>query len=210
MKARNATFLQRGARALALTASIVLLGCAGGTPSPQPADETGATVGKGCGGERGGCACRRRGQGGTLTFSSGPLTETEIAALTLQHQEERVSRALYQALADKDHVFGHVAAMEEGHRDWLGEALRAHGSQAPTPDAALDAAHAERLATLGRRGDASREEAFRVGVENEEADIARLATMASQAQSADVKALFERLGSDSEHHRMMFSHHGAR
>jgi hypothetical protein len=145
-----------------------------------------------------------------MTFTAGPLTETEIAALTLQHQEERVSRALYLVLAESDPVFARVAGMEEGHRDWLGEALRAHGSPAPSADGALDAAHAERLATLGQRGKTSREEALRVAVENEEADVARLAKMAEQAQSADVKALFERLQSDSEHHRMMFAHHGGR
>lgn len=210
MNTKEAAIWPSWARGLALTASIALFGCAGGTPSPQPADGTGPAAGGGCGGERGGCACRRAGRGGGMTFTSGPLTESEIAALTLQHQEERVSRALYLALADKDPVFARVARMEEGHRDWLGEALRVHGSPAPSPDGVLDAAHAERLATLGQRGNVSREQALRVAVENEEADVARLAKMAEQAQSADVKALFDRLQSDSEHHRMMFAHHGGR
>lgn len=199
-----------GLQGLALALGLALFGCSEIPPPSGPAT-TGEVAGqaRGCGGSHGGCACGRMGDA-QLTFTSEALTETERQALTLQHQEERVSRALYDTFAGEDHVFSHVAGMEQGHRDWLAEALRAHGNEAPDAEAPLDAAHGERLAALVARGKTSRGEALRVAVENEEADIARLARLSAEATHPDIQRLFQRLGSDSAHHRMMFARHGGR
>ena len=155
------------------------------------------------------------GSGSVVTYvapdTTTALTAAEADGLAFMREEEKLAHDVYAqfAAAYDSRVFSNISNSETQHTTTVQEYLdtfsiadpaagRAAGSFA---DADLQALYEEMIA----QGNASLEDALRVGVAVEERDIADLRERIDGTDRADLKALYENLLHGSENHLAAFT-----
>lgn len=152
--------------------------------------------------------------------AAAPLTGTTVVAaqstsdaatLAFNREEERMARDLYQALAEKYDgaaPFAMITQSEQAHWTRIGDLLIAHGISDPSAglaagtyaDPAIQSLYDGWLA----RGLTSLDEAYQVGIELEQRDIADLTTAVGSTTLADARQVLTALRVASERHLAAF------
>jgi hypothetical protein len=144
------------------------------------------------------------------TVAKGTLTPAQKDTLADMAQEEKLAHDLYAAFADKYDavIFDHIARSETQHLTAVRTLLDRYGLADPTADKAAgqfsDADWQARYDRLLAQGSASEKAALGVGVSVEEADIADLRQAQEGLSAPDVKQVYSRLLTASQHHLTAF------
>jgi hypothetical protein len=148
-------------------------------------------------------------QASTITSSApSAATDSSVAsALTFSREEERMARDLYAALADTydgARPFSMVTISEDRHFDAVGVLLDRYDVTDPSAGKAAgtyaDPAIQKLYDGWLAEGRTSLEDAYRVGVELEQRDIADLDKSIAADLPADVDTVLGRLLQGSKHH----------
>ncbi len=138
-------------------------------------------------------------------------TTSDAATLAFNREEERMARDLYQALAEKYDgaaPFAMITRSEQTHWTRIGDLLTAHGIIDPSAGLAVGTYADPAIQSLYdgwlARGVTSLDEAYRVGIELEQRDIADLATAIGSTTLADARQVLTRLRVASERHLAAF------
>lgn len=150
---------------------------------------------------------------GFATLASADPTDDALKEqLTFMREEERLARDLYTALdahyAGDTRPFTMIKTSEQQHFDQVGALLVQYKIADPSAGKAAGTygnAELQKMYTdLLARGKKSLDEAYKVGISVEKADIADLTQAISAVSQADARALFERLRTASQHHLSAF------
>ncbi len=154
---------------------------------------------------------------GTPARTTAPATttsataSTELAdALAFTREEEKMARDLYAAVADLydgARPFSMITTSEQQHYDAVGALLDRYGIADPagTENGVFqDAAIQDLYDAWWARAQTSIDEAYRVGVELEQRDIADLQDLLAAAHPSDVDAVLASLLRGSERHLAAF------
>lgn len=141
----------------------------------------------------------------------GTLDDTEIAAVQLAREEERLSRDLYQAFAanyDGARPFSNITRGEQRHFDHIGTLITNHGLTDPSaglePGTYADPALQQLYDSWYAQGMNSIQDAYQVGIELEQRDIADLDLAIAGTDNPDVRATFELLRDGARSHLTAF------
>lgn len=147
----------------------------------------------------------------TAAYTSGTLTEDQLAGLVYMVQEEKLALDLYTAF-DVEYdlrTFTRVASAETRHMDAVRTLLDTYGLDDPTIGLAagefVDAGLTSTYDTLLAQGMTSLDEALAAGRAVELDDIAALNDAAEGITAEDVAHVYERLLAASEKHLAAFS-----
>jgi hypothetical protein len=145
-----------------------------------------------------------------VAASDTEMTAEEAADLQFMREEEKLARDVYLALDAiwDQQVFTSIARSEQRHMDAVARLLDRYGiedraamtARGEFENAGLQGLYDELIA----RGPTSLEEALRVGVLIEEADIADLVDAIAGTDLAAVRRVYERLLAASESHLRAF------
>ncbi|MEO7752093.1 MAG: DUF2202 domain-containing protein [Terracoccus sp.] len=160
-----------------------------------------------------GIAMAQNGAAAPLTGATvvAAQTTSDAATLAFNREEERMARDLYQSLADTYDgaaPFAMITQSEQTHWTRIGDLLTAHGITDPSAglaagtyaDPAIQSLYDGWLA----RGLTSLDEAYQVGIELEQRDIADLTTAITSTTLADARRVLTALRAASEHHLAAF------
>lgn len=148
----------------------------------------------------------------TLTASTPSMSDAVKADLVFSRDEERMARDLYAAIADLYDgalPFAHITTSEQRHFDAVGVLLDRYGLADPAEGKApgvyansdIQAMYDSWLA----RAKTSLTEAYQVGIELEQRDIADLEDAAANALPADVARVLGNLLDGSQRHLKSFT-----
>lgn len=148
----------------------------------------------------------------TLTASTPSMSDAVKADLVFSRDEERMARDLYAAIADLYDgalPFAHITTSEQRHFDAVGVLLDRYGLADPAEGKApgvyansdIQAMYDSWLA----RAKTSLTEAYQVGIELEQRDIADLEDAAANALPADVARVLGNLLDGSRMHLKSFT-----
>lgn len=148
----------------------------------------------------------------TAPASAAALDQATADALTFMREEERMARDLYTAL-DEHHgglaPFTRIKDAEQRHFDALGRLLPRFGLDDPAAGATVgeyaDADLQSRYDGWLERGLTSQDEALKVGIELETADIADLEKLIADTDNAQVERILTNLLRGSRHHLDAFT-----
>ena len=136
------------------------------------------------------------------------LTAAEIASLRFMREEEKLAHDVYVALEGQGFVFARIQQAERRHFEIIGSLLERYGVPDPAAgrgpgelqDPALRALYLE----LVERGKRSQLDAFAVGLEIEELDIADLERAKRGVSRADILRVYDNLQRASRNHLRAF------
>lgn len=133
------------------------------------------------------------------------LSSAEAASLLAMREEEKLARDVYAALAKKWNipVFGNIAQSEQTHMDALKFLVDRYRLADPVSPAAgeFNSPTLKKLYTdLVARGSRSLQEAFAVGAEVEDLDIADLEKALKSIDNRDLGVLYQNLAKGSRNH----------
>jgi len=145
----------------------------------------------------------------------GTLRQGEAEGLIYLHEEERLARDVYTALAElyQVPVFSNIAASEQTHVDGMAVLLKRYGLAVPPdgkPGSYQDAQLVKTYQELMTRGKQGLAEAAAVGISIEEMDIADLEMRLARTDNADVRLVLEQLLAGSRNHLAAFQRQSAR
>lgn len=138
-------------------------------------------------------------------------TATQKAQLQYLVEEEKLARDVYTYFAENvtSQKFSNIARSEQTHLDNISALLKKYNYFNPTLTRAPGVFRDKELQALYNdlieRGSAGIAEAFAVGVEIEELDIADIKKMAANPAPADVKLAWDQLLKGSINHLAAFS-----
>ena len=144
----------------------------------------------------------------STTTASTSATDSGVAsALSFSREEERMARDLYAALADKydgARPFSMITNSEDRHFDAVGTLIERYAVADPATGKAVGKYSIPAIQDLYdgwlAEGTTSLEDAYRVGVELEQRDIADLNTSIAADLPADVDTVFGQLLKGSQNH----------
>jgi hypothetical protein len=131
-----------------------------------------------------------------------PLTENEAVTLSFMYQEEKLAHDVYVAMYEQwgAAIFENIALSEERHMAAIENLLDKY--EIPIPSS--DLPEKDGLIT---RGQTSLLEAFNVGVEIEEQDIADLEAAIADTKNTDLLRVYIDLSDASKRHLAAFESH---
>lgn len=150
-------------------------------------------------------------RGGNITTTSGPLSQPETERLLLMREEEKLARDVYLALGQKWNmpVFPNIAQSETRHMAAVKGLLDRYGLQDPvvvdTPGKFTNPKLSQLYDSLVQTGMASAADAYRVGVQIEELDIADLKEGIAATTHSDIQMVYQNLLRASQNHLRAFS-----
>ena len=150
---------------------------------------------------------------GPTVVTPAPLTALETANLLHLRNEEKLARDVYRTLAGKWNcpAFTNIAGAAQRHLDAVGLLMAKYGLQDPAPDDTVgvfaDPEFTQLYTTLTQSGAKSLLDAFKAGVEIEQADLASLKTALSQTDKSDIQWVLGNLQRASSNHRRAFTRH---
>jgi hypothetical protein len=159
-------------------------------------------------------AVRGAGRGGGLaSYVAGlprqPVNDAERDSLLFMFEEEKLARDVYAALNRMwaDRVFANIAAGEQQHMDAIRALLQKYGIPVPggAPGEYGDPRLQELFGQLTARGGKSLEEALCVGATIEDLDIMDLKEHLQQADSRDIRIVYQNLMKGSRNHLRSFN-----
>ena len=163
----------------------------------------------------------RRGSGrsgsprsGNVATANVALSQSETEQLLLMREEEKLARDVYLALGEKwdTPVFTNIARSETRHMTVVKGLLDRYGLQDPiaddTPGKFTNAEIAKLYHELVQTGMTSATDAFRVGVQIEELDIADLKEGLADTTHNDIRMVYQNLLRASQNHLRAFSRDG--
>ncbi|MHB8900434.1 MAG: DUF2202 domain-containing protein [Thermoguttaceae bacterium] len=165
-------------------------------------------------GNRGGGQAFMAPSGGTAA-SSAPLSQREAEFLLQVREEEKLARDVYLALGKKWNVpaFANIVPSESRHMEVVKGLLARYGLQDPvtddTPGVFANTKFADLYRNLVETGSASAADAYRVGVQIEELDIADLKEGLATTTHSDIRMVYQNLMRASQNHLRAFSRYGA-
>jgi hypothetical protein len=146
-----------------------------------------------------------------LPAASGePLDSQQAEQLKQMRQEEKLARDVYQTLASKWNVpqFANIRQAEARHMDALVMLLKRYQIQDPITDYTVgtfsDPQYEKQYEQLVAQGSKSLVEAYRVGAEIEERDIADLRAASKITEQQDVRFVYDNLERASRNHLRRF------
>ncbi len=147
---------------------------------------------------------------GATTPATSPLSDTERAELLRMADEERMARDLYTSIAAQypdATTFSRIARSEQRHEEQVLALLDRYGLTHPSSVAGTyDTAEVQKLHDGWlARARTSREAAYQVGVDLEQADIVDLRSAIDESDNADLDQVYGNLLTASEHHRAAFT-----
>ena len=150
--------------------------------------------------------------GGSQSRRAGlELTELEVSNILLMREEEKLARDVYLAMHDQwgADIFSNIAESEQRHMDAVKNLITRYGLTDPVVDDALGAFSNPELTELYdgfvEAGQASLEEALKVGVTIEELDIADLEQAMSETDRPNILRVFGNLLDGSKNHLDAFN-----
>jgi hypothetical protein len=158
-------------------------------------------------GRPGQCACTAL--KGNIPASA--LSDAEKSWLTYMREEEKLARDVYQAFYAKyeSRIFKNIAASEQQHMDAIKTLLDRYGLVDPAEGKGAgeftDPAFGDLYKKLIDRGNVSLDEAFIVGVEIEELDIADLKEAIDDTAHSDIRTVYANLLRGSLNHLKAFT-----
>jgi hypothetical protein len=150
-------------------------------------------------------------RGGNVTITNGPLSQPETEHLLLMREEEKLARDVYLALGQKWNtpVFANIARSETRHMAAIKGLLDRYGLQDPVVEDAPGKFTNPKLAQiyeeLVQTGMVSAADAYRVGVQIEELDIADLKEGLAATTHGDIRMVYQNLIQASQNHLQAFS-----
>jgi hypothetical protein len=151
-------------------------------------------------------------QGPTVvTPAPAQLTALETANLLHMRNEEKLARDVYRTLAEKwnSPVFTNIAGAEQRHLDAVGLLITKYGLTDPVTDNTVgvfsDPEFTQLYTTLTQSGAQSLLDAFKAGVQIEQADMASLKTALSQTDKSDIQWVLGNLQRGSSNHLQAFT-----
>lgn len=148
---------------------------------------------------------------GNATVTNGPLSEPEEERLLLMREEEKLARDVYLVLGKtwNTPVFANIARSETRHMAAVKGLLDRYGLQDPvvvdTPGKFTNPKLAQLYDDLVKTGMASAADAYRVGVQIEELDIADLKEGLAATTHSDIQLVYQNLLRASQNHLGAFS-----
>jgi len=150
-------------------------------------------------------------RGSNATVTNGRLSQSETDTLLLMREEEKLARDVYLALGQKWNtpVFANIAQSEARHMAAIKGLLDRYGLQDPvvvdTPGKFTNPKLAQLYEELVQAGMTSVVDAYQVGVQIEELDIADLKEGLAATTHADVRVVYQNLLRASQNHLRAFS-----
>ena len=150
-------------------------------------------------------------RGGNITTTNEPLSQSETERLLLMREEEKLARDVYLALGQKWNtpVFPNIARSETRHMAAIKGLLDRYGLEDPvavdTPGKFTNPELAQLYDKLVQTGMGSVADAYRVGVQIEELDIADLEEGLAATTHSDIRMVYQNLLRASQNHLRAFS-----
>lgn len=139
------------------------------------------------------------------------LSQTEVDALMLMRQEEKLARDVYLALYERWNIpaFLNIAGSEQRHFDAVGTLIAKYDLNDPVQNevggfvtgSEFEAMYRDLVAT----GETSQEEALRVGATIEDLDIYDLRRLLEEVDNRDIQIVFQNLLNGSMNHLRAFT-----
>jgi len=155
---------------------------------------------------------RNQKQGPTVVApATAQLTAAETANLLHLRNEEKLARDVYRVLAEtwKCPTFTNIAEAEQRHMNAIGLLITKYGLQDPATDDTVGVFSAPEFTTLyttlTQNGAKSLLDAFKVGVQIEEMDIADLKKALAETDKSDIQWVFGNLQRASSNHLRAFT-----
>ena len=169
---------------------------------------------QGSGSKRGRMQGRQRsGSGGRNITSTtgGPLSQQETENILLMREEEKLARDVYLALGEKWNVpvFANIARSESRHMAAIQGLVQRYDLKDPIADTTPGVFSSPKFARLYDElvaaGSVSATEAYAVGVQIEELDIADLRDALKTTTHSDIQSVYQNLLRASQSHLRAFS-----
>ena len=176
-----------------------------GLKSADDSGQAATTAGRGRGY---GAGMQNQAAAGAATTTQTATASEELAeALTFAREEERMARDLYAAIADRYDgalPFSRITKSEQQHFDAIGTLLTSYGVDDPAEGAEPGAFENQAIQDLydgwWEDAKASLDDAYQVGIELEQRDIADLEDMIDADYPSDVDAVLSHLLQGSQNH----------
>lgn len=149
-------------------------------------------------------------QASASALPTSPLSDAEKATLLRMADEERMARDLYTKIAEKypeATQFSRVAKSEQMHYDRVLALLDTYHLTKPsdTPGTYADTGVQKLYNDWWTQAQKSQDEAYKVGIALEKADVADLEAAVKQSDNADLDQVYGRLLTASQRHEQAFS-----
>ena len=170
--------------------------------------------GNGRGGGPGGGKGAKQGDCSLVDIKELPfeaLTDDERTDIIALRQEEKLARDVYRKLYSiwGTRPFSNISAAEQRHMDRMEELIKKYDITDPavddTPGVFVDEVFSKLYQSFIERGAVSLSEAYQVGLEIENLDIADIDKALARTDNQDTKQIYDRLRNASERHKSAFT-----
>ena len=145
-----------------------------------------------------------------LAAAANQLTDAQKSTVLFMREEEKLARDVYLTMDDlwDADIFATISMSEQRHMDAIAQIISRYGLKDPVADNTIgvfaDTTLAARYVELVAKGSVSLQEALKVGVLVEQADIADLEKALTEAPTTAVRRVFTNLLAASRRHLEAF------